>query len=731
MSLQDIRNPDVFFFCYNCSSKRGVSMKDQLYPYTQNRELSWLKFNRRVLEEAADPNVPLLERLKFVSIFTSNLDEFFMVRCGSLYDLSLIEPDKIDAKSGLTPEKQLDAIYKETRQLYAIRDAVSKDINRTLQDLYLSNVSYKSLSRKQQKFVSQYFTDKILPLLSPQIIDAHHPFPHLLNKAQYIFCELESAGKKRYGIIPVPSMVDRVVMIPDTDHKYMLTEKIILRYAEKVFSKSRVVFKTIIRVTRNADVNLNERDIEEDEDYRQYMKKILKKRSRLSTIRLELWRDSDPEAIQYLCKQLHIKPAQVFLSKTPLEMKHVFKLISQAPSSKTSPLLYKPFVPQTTRQLNPDKPIIPQILDHDVMLYYPYQDIGLFLDLLKQASEDPNVVSIKITIYRLADHSRIVDYLIRAAENGKEVLALMELRARFDESNNIRMAERLEDAGCTVIYGFENFKVHSKICLITYKSHNTVKTITQIGTGNYNEKTSHQYTDLSLITSDPVIGNDALAFFRNMQTNNLHGTYKKLLTSPDTLKARIMEKIDTQINNAKQGKPARIMLKMNSITDLDLIHKLSEASCAGVQITMVVRGITCLLPEMPEYTENIRIYSIVGRFLEHSRIYVFGYGDQQEVFISSADFMTRNTERRVEIAAPVEDPALRKKLLQYFDSLLRDNVKRRHLTMHGEYEKIDHGDNAPFDSQDISIAQAAMDKFVPQQPKPNLFRSIRDMFKKK
>lgn len=706
-------------------------MKDQQYPYTQNRELSWLKFNQRVLEEAADPDVPLLERLKFLSIFTSNLDEFFMVRCGSLYDLSLIEPDRIDAKSGMTASKQLDAIYKETRHLYAMRDAVSKDINRTLQDLYLSNVSYKSLTKKQQKYVGQYFSDKILPLLSPQIIDAHHPFPHLLNKEQYIFCELESAGKKRFGIIPLPSFMDRVVMIPDTDHKYMLTEQIILHFAQKVFSKSRVLFKTIIRVTRNADINLNEQDIEEDEDYRQYMKKILKKRSRLSAIRLEIWRDANPDTIQYLCKHLHIKPAQVFVSRTPLEMKHVFKVIGEAPSSKTTPLLYQPFEPQSTAQLNPDKPIIPQIFDHDVLLFYPYQDIGLFLDLLKQASEDPNVVSIKITIYRLADHSRIVDYLIRAAENGKEVLALMELRARFDESNNIRMAERLENAGCTVIYGFENYKVHSKICLITCKVHNTLKTITQIGTGNYNEKTSRQYTDLSLITSDPVIGEDALAFFRNMQTSNLHGTYKKLLTSPDTLKARVMEKIDQQIENARQGRPAKIMLKMNSITDLDLIEKLSQASCAGVTVTMVVRGITCLLPELAEHTENIHVYSIVGRFLEHSRIYVFGQGDEQEIYISSADFMTRNTERRVEVAAPVENKELQKKLLLYFDSLLKDNVKRRHLTSRGEYEKIDHGDKAPYNSQEKCILEAEKEKFVSVPDKKSLFRSIKELFSKK
>lgn len=693
-------------------------MEEKRYPFTQNREISWLRFNQRVLEEASDPRVPLLERLKFLAIFTSNLDEFFMVRCGSLYDQMLFDPDRTDAKSGMTPKEQLQVIYKDARRLYAMRDTVYKDINKTLQALFLANVSRKNLSRKQQKSLQQEFEHKILPLLSPQIIDAHHPFPHLINKEQYIFCELQMAnGKKRFGIIPVPSFLDRVIPVPDTSDNYILVEQLILQHVDKVFPKSRVLFKTIIRVTRNADINLNEKDIEEDEDYRQYMKKILKKRSRLSAIRLELYKGASPEVLSYLCSHLRISPDQVFVSRVPLELKHLFQVVSGTPASRTAPLLYQPFVPQSTTQLDPDRPLIPQIAARDVMLFYPYQDIGLYLKLLKEAAWDKNVVSIKITIYRLADNSKVVDYLVQAAENGKEVLVLMELRARFDESNNIRMAERLENAGCTVIYGFENYKVHSKICLITYRSHGQIRTITQIGTGNYNEKTSRQYTDLSLMTGDPVIGQDAIAFFQNMQISNLNGAYRKLLTSPQQLKTAVMEKIDRQIQRAKEGQPARIMLKMNSVTDLELIEKLQQASQAGVPVTMVVRGICCLLPGIEGQTENIRIYSIVGRFLEHSRIYVFGPDEDMEMYISSADFMTRNTERRVEIAAPVTDPALRRRVMTYFDSLLKDNQKRRELKSDGRYLPIDLEDNSPYDSQAVCIREAEKDRFVPEAPR--------------
>lgn len=706
-------------------------MESKKVPYTQNREISWLRFNQRVLEEAADPSVPLLERLKFLSIFTSNLDEFFMIRAGSLYDLSLVSPTKVDAKSGMTPGEQLSSIYDESRKLYLMRDRIYKDINKTLSSLYLAEVNYKQLTKKQTKYVNQIFHDKILPLLSPQIIDAHHPFPHLMNKEQYIFCELVQGNKKRHGIIPIPSFIDRVIPIPDTNHEYILSEQLIFHNAEKVFPKSQVKFKTILRVTRNADINLNEKDIEEDEDYRQYMKKILKKRSRLSPIRLEFYRYTTPETINYLCEHLKLSPQQVFVSKVPLELKHLFSVVENGEREKTRPLSYPPFSPQTTTQLDPDRPVIPQIFDHDVLLFYPYQDIEMFLKLLREAARDPNVVSIKITIYRLASNSRIVDYLVRAAENGKQVLALMELRARFDEVNNIEMAERLEEAGCTVIYGFEDYKVHSKVCLITYKTRRgEIRTITQIGTGNYNEKTSRQYTDLSLITADPVIGQDAIAFFQNMQISNLAGTYQKLLASPHMLKEKVTQKIDEQIELAKAGKPCRIWLKMNSLTDLDLIMKLSEASQAGVPIVMVIRGICCLLPGLKGYTENIQIFSIVGRFLEHSRIYIFGTGPNTQIYISSADFMTRNTERRVEIGTPIENPNLKKRILTYFETLLKDNTKRRRLLSDGRYLPIaDSEEAAPLNSQDACIEAAVQDTFVSHPEDSKFTERIRRFFK--
>lgn len=681
-------------------------MHKKLYPFTQNRELSWLKFNQRVLEEAADPRVPLLERVKFLAIFTSNLDEFFMVRCGSLYDLSLVNGQQIDKKSGMTPAQQLDAIYEEAHKLYEIRDGITKNINSTLESIHISSLTKKQLTKKQLKFIHQYFDVQIFPVLSPQIIDTHHPFPHLMNKALYIFVEVKENDTIMRGIIPVPSFLKRIVYVPDTDGNYMLLEQIILHNVEKLFSQSTIVSKTIIRVTRNADINLDEKEIDEDEDYRQYMKKILKKRGRLAPIRLELYKEAPESVVTYLCDELHLKKNQVFVSKTPLEMNHVYDVIDQAPNVKTTPLLYKPFTPQPNKYLRLNKPIIDQVLDHDALLFYPFHDMEPFLLLLKEAAENPEVKSIKITIYRLANHSRIVRYLARAAENGKEVTALMELRARFDEKHNIEAAELLEEAGCTVIYGFENYKVHSKICMITLQNKKGEwKTITQIGTGNYNEKTSKMYTDISYITAKPSIGKDAITFFQNMSLSNLEGEYDHLIVSPHSLKQTCLALMDEQIQQAKAQKEALILLKMNSLTDLDIIKKLQEASAAGVKIKMVIRRICCILPNLKGLTDNIEIYSIVGRFLEHSRIYCFGCGNQQKVYISSADFMTRNTEKRVEIGCPIEDENLKQELLEYFNILLKDNVKMRKLCANGEYVKMDTSGD-PFIAQEYCMQKA-------------------------
>ncbi len=696
-------------------------MADQPFPYTQNRELSWLRFNQRVLEEAADTSVPLLERLKFVAIFTSNLDEFYMVRCGSLYDLSLISNSTIDKKSGMRPSEQLDAIFAETRQLYAMRDKIYKNLNRTLEDLHFSQLNWKQLTKKQTKAMARYFDEQILPLLSPQIIDSRHPFPHLANKELYIFVELLENGKRRWGILPIPHFLERIVRVPDTENQYLLLETLIFHNLDKVFMGAQVRFKTIIRVTRNADINLDEHDIDEDEDYRGHVKKILKRRNRLAAIRLEYYRYMTDDALNYLTRQLHLKKSQVFMSKSPLEMSHLFNVIDFAPKTTTAPLLYPPFRAQIPQNINPLEPLIPQVLKHDWLLFYPYQDIDIYIKLLQEASLDPNVVSIRITIYRLAKNSKIVAALCKAAENGKDVTVLMELRARFDESHNIKAAEQLEEAGCSIIYGFEDFKVHSKICLITVRTRRGVETITQIGTGNYNEKTSHQYTDISYITSNPAIGRDAIQFFQNMNMANLYGGYEKILTSPKQLKQFVMRGIDEQIRLAKEGKPAQCMFKLNAITDLDIIEKMAEASQAGVKIIMVIRGICCLLPGLPGYTENIEIYSIVGRFLEHSRIYVFGKPPECQVYISSADFMTRNTERRVEVAVPVENPIEKKTILDYFAHLLADNTKRRQLMPNGQYVKIDLQDESPLSSQEYAIQEAMNTAWKPEQKKKSFF----------
>lgn len=693
-------------------------MKNKKYPFTQNREISWLKFNQRVLEEASDPRVALLERLKFIAIFSSNLDEFFMVRAGSLMDMSLVDNKQIDAKSGMSPSEQLDAIYEESARLYKMRDNITKNLMHTLEEVQIQPFSFKQLNKKQNKFITSYFDKELAPLLAPQIMDVHHPFPFLINKEKYIFFRISENGKTRYGIVPIPSYLPQMVYLNEEKTQFILTENVILALLDRIFTKSKITFRTIIRVTRNADINLNAGDIEDDEDYRAYMKTILKKRMRLSPIRLEVFKNTDPEAIDYLCKQLHLKKAQVFVSKhTPLDPSYLFAMIDNLPVEMQRALTYKPLVPQTDRRFGPDQPPIDQILDHDVLLSYPYQDIGLFVNLLKEAASDPRVLSISITIYRLAKNSQIVKYLCRAAENGKNVTVLMELRARFDEQHNIQMAERLEDAGANVFYGFDDYKVHSKLMQIVLKDKNQIKTITQIGTGNYNEKTSHQYTDLSLMTADPIIGADATEFFKNMNVSNLQGNYKKLIVSPFKLKEAVMKMLDEQIALASEGKPARAWFKMNSVTDLDLIAKLAQASQAGVQIRMIVRGICCLLPGLPGYTDNIEIHSIVGRFLEHGRIYIFGQGENEKVYIASADFMTRNTERRVEVGVPVEDPQLKKELVDYFETEFRDNVKGRKLLPSGFYTKVDQDSGELVDSQEAFIEKTRETRYVPK-PKP-------------
>jgi len=700
------------------------------YSFTQNRELSWLNFNDRVLEEAEDASVPLLERLKFISIFTSNLDEFYMVRCGSLYDLSLVDEDYVDNKTGLNGQDQLDAIFDRSKFLYKRRDEVFKSVNSSLKEEGINDLDFEDLTANETKFINKFFFNCIFPVLSPQIIDVHHPFPHLLNKSLNVMLIIENKGEILYGLIPIPPTLPRIIYFPKDEMRFILLEKIIYEYVNEIFSNYNVEFKTIVSVTRNADIALSDSQIDEDEDYRGYMKKILKKRTRLAPIRLELYKHSDSILTEFLCDQLNIQDSQVLISKTPLDMSYVFKLYEHI--EKVNELLFhklsfNPYYPRIPKAVKEGK-IIPQLKKKDFLLFYPYNSIEPFLRLLKEAANDENVISVKITIYRLARSSSIIKYLLEARENGKEVTVLIELRARFDEENNIHYAGLLEEAGCRILYGFEEYKVHSKVCLITRKERNNIKYITQLGTGNYNEKTSKLYTDFSFITRNTAIGEDAMLFFKNLAISNLNGEYQKLLVAPFGLKNKLIEKINTEIDNAENNRPAGIIMKMNSLTDRELIDMLSKASNAGVKIKLIIRSICCLIPGIPGKTENIEIISIVGRFLEHSRIYCFGIGEDVSIYLSSGDLMTRNTEKRVEVTFPIEKPVLKKKIMHILNIMLNDNVKARKINDKGEYEKVIRSIDL-IDSQNYFMHDDFSENREEQMIKESYFTKLKHLFK--
>lgn len=655
------------------------------YSYTENRELSWLKFNLRVLEEADCPQTPAFERLKFISIFTSNLDEFYMVRVGSLYDLAQAGDLEPDNKSGLTCAEQLAAIYKETPDLYKRRDQSYHDVAKALEEHHICRPQISELTANEHKYIDKYFKRSILPLLSPQVVDNMHPFPHLNNKQPYVAAVLKHGKNECYGLVPVLPALGRIIALPESDLRFVLLEDVILEYADQIFEQYNVTEKTVICVTRNADIDTDEGLYDADIDFRQHMKKILKKRARLAPVRLEAASSMSKNLQSFLCERLSLGNDQVFVSKTPLNMSYVFALEDMLPSADKQLLVNQPFQPQNTPELLSHQSIIRQVLKKDILLSYPFESMKPFLSLIKEAANDPGVLSIKITLYRISRESKLAESLIEAAENGKEITVLMELRARFDEQNNIEWAQRLEEAGCNVIYGFDGYKVHSKICLITRKDRSKIQYITQIGTGNYNEKTSRLYTDLSLITTDPDICTDAVNFFKNMALSNLEGTYKKLWVAPYSLKSNVIKKIEGEIDKAKLGRPAAIIMKMNSLTDRDIIDKLSEASQAGVPVELIIRGICCLIPGIPGKTENISVISIVGRFLEHSRVYCFGIGNEKELYIASADMMTRNTQRRVEIACPVENQILKEQIYKMLQIMLNDTVKGRKLYPDGQY----------------------------------------------
>ncbi len=668
------------------------------HAFFENRELSWLRFNERVLEEAEDERVPLCERLSFLSIFQSNLDEFFMVRIGSLHDQMLLDCEARDNKTNMTPAEQIDACMIRVRELCRRRDKTYHTLMDLLRDQGITLVNFRSISKESEQYLGQLFLTEYMPLLSSFVVGKKQPFPFLNNKEIYAIAVLNTdKEKERIGIVPCSSQAfQRLVEIPDRKGCYMLAEELILHYLPSLFPKYRIVSKTLARITRNADIDADS-IYDEDLNYREHMVEVIRRRRKLCPVRLELSRQIDAAIIARLCDFLQLDQERVFEYDSPLDMS--FFGILQDGLRSHADLFYAPRHPQNSPDIDLKRSVISQIEEHDVLLHYPYQSIRPFLRLLGEAAHDPEVVSIRMTLYRLARDSKVVESLVEAAENGKRVDVLVELKARFDEENNIEWSRRLERAGCHVIYGIEHMKVHSKLCLITRKTDEGIKYITQIGTGNYNEKTSRLYTDLCLMTADQDIGMDALAVFQALLRGETVDHVQHLLVAPHCLQDKLLDLIDGEISRAKSGGKGMIRIKVNSLSDKVLMNKLLEASMAGVHIDMIVRGICCLKGGVEGYTENIRIMSVVGRFLEHSRIYVFGEGEDAKYYISSADWMTRNTVRRVEVATPVRDPDLKRRLDRILDVMWNDNVSARDQKPDGNYVRRTPGTEEPLNCQ--------------------------------
>ena len=676
-------------------------MADTIY---MNRELSWLKFNERVLEEAENPENPLCERLTFASIYQSNLDEFYMVRVGSLVDQMLLAKDIRENKTNMTPKEQLDAILARTKKLNRKRDVVYEEIMESLEEYGVHMLNFHKIEKEDHNYLERYFEAEVAPVISPSIVGKRQPFPFLRNKEIYAVVVLETKkGKEKLGIIPCSSAgIQRLIPVPGKTGTYMLSEELILHFVSKIFKGYHIKAKSLLRITRNADIDADAL-YDEDLDYREFMVELIKARKKLAPIRLELSREMDGDVVETLCEYLEVDKNFVFRGDIPLDLSFVFQI--QDGLRKRTELFYEKRIPQKSPMFNSHEPILDQIAKKDRFLSYPYESIKPFLTMLHEAANDEDVVSIKMTLYRVAKQSKVVEALIEAAENGKEVFVLVELKARFDEENNIGWSRLLEDAGCHVIYGLDGYKVHSKLCQIMKKKDGNVEYYTQIGTGNYNEKTARLYTDLSLMTADPKIGTEAARVFQALAMGETVEDMDHLLVAPKCLQNKVLAMIDEEIEHAKVGEQAYIGLKMNSLTDKRIMNKLVEASCAGVHIDMVVRGICCLIPGVKGQTENIHIISIVGRFLEHSRIYIFGTQERAKIYISSADFMTRNTLRRVEVAAPIEDPDIRMQIQEMFVTMLSDNRKARTMNNKGNY-KIEPSDNAPLNSQEVFLEQA-------------------------
>lgn len=679
--------------------------------YTQNRELSWLRFDERVLSESLDESVPLFERLKFIAIFESNMHEFLMVRMGGLSSLATLKRQPRDNKSGMMPSEQVAAVFSELPGLFAKASGSLRTIEAALRGKGIERITPAELIGAERDTVRSYFHRNVLPIFSPLIIDPRHPFPNLRNGALYVVCTLAAASKDEeglLGIIEVPTSLPRVVEVSRGDGRlrYILLEDVILSCLDSCFGSYTPQDCAVIRVTRNADIDPDGEGVEEDEDYRQHMKKVLKKRLRLKPVLLAIHGDLNRIAVKTIRKALKLSQQAVLQVDMPLDLSYIYELEGKLPAPGRDKLLFGPFAPQPSPLFTPGKPMREQVLAGDKLLFYPYESMSTLLGLINEAAHDKACISLRITLYRVARQSRLCESLISAAEQGKEVTVLMELRARFDEENNIAWAERLEEAGCTVIYGAEGFKCHSKICQLTYHEEGRIRRITLLGTGNFNEKTARLYSDFMLMTAHEGIGEDANVFFRNLTLGNLHGEYRFLGVAPAGLKPLVMDGLDREIARAQAGMPARAFFKMNSLTDREVIDKIAEASRVGVQVDMIIRGISCLLPGVTGRTENVHIRSIVGRFLEHARVYAFGE-DADTIYLSSADMMTRNTEHRVEIAYPVLDPTCRAMVRDYMADQLRDNVKARELDSTGAWVPVPRAAGEPaFNAQEHFMAQA-------------------------
>ena len=702
MDRQELKQGE--FLATALERKEGWKMKEGREAY-QNRELSWLLFNERVLNEAGNPRVPLLDRLPFISIYQTNLDEFFMVRVGTLMQQMRSKKTTRDNKTDLTSEEQVDLILEEVQRLEQKRKEIYEQLMGELEPVGIHIINFQRLSKAEQSQLEIYFDQAIRPYLSPMIVGKTQPFPFLQNRELYAVVRLESKnGKKKLGIVPCWNPVfKRLIEIPGRKGYHMLSEELILHFVSKLYPGYQIKEKSILRITRNADIDATD-VYDEDLDYRGMMEQLLKKRNRLNPVRLEFTRELHKSVKKKIAEHLGISHKHILHCGTPLDLSFLFTL--QNSLREKTELFYPKYSPRSSAYIQKGESVLSQVERRDLMLSYPYESMKGFLGLLQDAARDPSVVSIKITLYRVASHSQIVDILCEAAENGKEVLVLVELRARFDEANNIEMSHRLEDAGCQVIYGLPNYKVHSKLCLIAKQTEQGIHYITQIGTGNYNEKTATLYTDLCLMTANQSIGKDAAEVFRTLLLGETVESTEALWVAPHGLQNRILEKIQGEKKKCEEGRGGYIGFKLNALTDKDIIDALIDASKSGVVIQLLVRGICCLIPGIQGKTENISVRSIVGRYLEHSRIYRFGQGEEEELYIASADCMTRNTLRRVEVAVPIWDPENKNRVRKIFDLGFQDTEKGKWLLSDGLYHDPDPMPEERLDSQDYFYREA-------------------------